>query len=54
MYDANGRLVLWFGNQWGNQEFKVHSELLQNGERIIGYKSRAHPAYEDCAIHCDF
>ena len=50
----NNALVLSTGNRWESKDYATHTELLEEGERIIGFKSRADPWNSDIAFHLDF
>jgi hypothetical protein len=46
-------LVLSTGNRWNIKKFKTHTELLEDGERIIGYKSKDDPWNSENSLHSD-
>ena len=51
-YDKNGVVVFATRWDWVKIGFKTHTEHLEDGERVIGYKSRIQ--YKDYASHFDF
>ena len=54
-YTKDGALVLKTAYDWvGNSNCKTHTVLLEDGERVIGFKSGSHPAYPNRAYHLDF
>jgi hypothetical protein len=54
-YTKDGALVLKTAWDWvGHSSYKTHTVLLEDGERVIGYKSRSHPEYPNRAYHLDF
>ena len=54
-YDKDGAVVLQTGLDWvANEYCKTHTMPLEEGERVIGYKSRGIPAYPREAFHFDF
>jgi len=40
LYDQNGTIVLQTGFDWENS-YQTHTEILVEGERILGYISRS-------------
>ena len=52
LYAENGAIVLQTGFDWIKNGYYTHTENLDEGERIIGYISRA--LYNDYAFHYDF
>ena len=40
LYDAQGNVLLKTGFDWVKHGCSTHTELLEEGERILGYKSR--------------
>ncbi len=52
MYDQNGAIVLQTGYDWVKDNYKIHTENLDEGERIIGYISGTYANGE--ATHNDF
>ncbi len=54
-YTKDGAVVLMTAYDWvGDSDFKTHTVLLEDGERVIGYKSGGHPEYPNCAWHYNF
>ncbi len=54
-YSKDGAVVLETGYDWvTGGYYNTHTVLLEEGERVIGYKSRTDPNYPDRAYHCDF
>ncbi len=52
-YSENGAIVLQTGYDWDTKSWlKTHTVHLEDGERVIGYKSRV--PYPDHAFHFDF
>ena len=52
-FAKDGAVVLKTGYDWvANKDLKTHTVHLEDGERIIGYKSRTY--YPNYAIHYDF
>ncbi len=41
-YDKDGAVALQTGYDWVTNKFKTHTVHLQDGERVVGYKSRAY------------
>ena len=54
MYDSNYVIVLTVGDFREDMKCITHIELLEVGERIIGYKSSALPHFKEFAFHDDF
>ncbi len=53
-YSKDGAVVLKTGYDWVADGGKSHTEYLEDGERVIGYKSRIDPDYPNSAWHWDF
>ncbi len=53
-YDKNHRLVISIGNVWNHMDYLTSTELLEEGERIIGFNSKVCPEYEDAAYQINF
>ena len=54
-YGKDGAVVLKTGWDWGDRDrYKTHTEYLEEGERVIGYKSRRIPELPNHAWHFDF
>ena len=55
-YTKNGAVVLKTAYNWlaDGDWCKTHTVLLEDGERVIGYRSRSDPFYADRAWHFDF
>ena len=54
-FTKDGEIVLRAGYEYGVEPtFKKHTVHLEDGERVIGYKSRANPKWPNEAFHCDF
>ncbi len=57
-YSKDGAVVLQTErNVWDVDRvyhYKTLTVQLDDGERIIGYKSRSNPKWPDKAYHCDF
>ena len=51
LYDNNDALVLSTGKRWSSKECLTHTELLEEGERIIGYKLKVDPWNTEKALH---
>ena len=56
LFDKKGSVVLKIGLDWVEPEVggKTHTVYLENGERVIGYKSRSSPDFPNHAYHFDF
>jgi hypothetical protein len=55
LFSKDGAVVLQTGWDWAaHGDCKTHTEHLNDGERVIGYKSRSIPLFYDCAYHRDF
>ncbi len=54
-YSKDGALVLKTARDWvGHSNVKTHTVQLEDGERVIGFKSGSDPSYPNRAHHCDF
>ncbi len=54
-YSKDGAVVLETGFNWAaNRNCKTHTVDLEDGERVIGYKSRTYAKNPNYAYHCDF
>ena len=54
-YAKDGAVVLQTKYDWvANGYFKTNMVHLEDGERVIGYKSRSNPLNPNCALHCSF
>ncbi len=52
-YSKNGAVVLETGFDWDEIDYyKTHTVHLEDGERVIGYRSRSNPKFDAC--HYDF
>ena len=52
-YGKDGAVVLKTGYDWVAGGYKTQTVYLEDGERIIGYKSRSH-SNPNSARHLDF
>ncbi len=52
LYAENGAIVLQTCSDWVEHGYPTHTENLDEGERILGYISRA--LYDGYAAHSDF
>ena len=52
LYAQNGAIVLQTGWDWVPRGLPIHTENLDEGERILGYISRT--VNYKYAFHCDF
>jgi hypothetical protein len=50
-YGKDGAVVMQNGQDWVAGGYKTHTVHLADGERVIGYRSRADP---ESAFHYDF
>ncbi len=48
-YSKDGEVVLKTGYHWVACIWPPHTVYLEEGERVIGYKSRMNPHFPDCA-----
>ena len=49
-YTRDGAVVLKTAWDWvGSSNYKTHTVLLEDGERVIGFKSGSDPKYPNCA-----
>ena len=51
-YSKDGAVVLQTGYDWVANGCNTHTVHLEDGERVIGFKSRAYNSTN--AEHCDF
>ena len=53
-YDKDGAVVLHTGFNWTTYRInKSHSINLEDGERVIGFKSGSEPNFSEGAFHCN-
>ena len=54
-YSKDGAVGMQTGWDWVDERNReTHTVYLDEGERVIGYKSRADPNFPNSAFHCDF
>ncbi len=54
-YTKDGAVVLKTARDWvSDSSYKIHTVLLEDGERVIGYKSASDPWNPNSAWHHDF
>ncbi len=53
-YSKDGAVVLETGVDWNANDYPTHTVDLEDGKRVIGFKSRTHPSYPNYAYHLDF
>ncbi len=50
-YDKDNAVILETGFNWVKNGDETHTVHLEDGERIIGYRSAAYPNYPNYAWH---
>ena len=54
-YSKDGAIVLKTGYDWVAAHcYKTHTVHLEDGERVIGYKSKGRSYHPHTAMHADF
>ena len=53
-YAENGVVALQTELDWDDDDYEIETVCLEDGERVICYRSRRSPKFPNLAIHCDF